>query len=90
MTTPNWSPAIFPPYMSLSLDENLSRKLAARLADVYPMSAHVVEFGLLGSRRPNPTRDAGQLRCEVVWITEFANDPELASSSRSLSEGETG
>ena len=35
--------------MKLLFDENLSRKLVDRLADLYPESAHVVEFGLLES-----------------------------------------
>lgn len=35
--------------MKLLLDENLSRKLVARLAELYPESAHVVEVGLLAS-----------------------------------------
>ena len=35
--------------MKLLLDENLSRKLVARLADLYPESAHVVSVGLLAT-----------------------------------------
>ena len=35
--------------MKLLFDENLSRKLVVRLAELYPESAHVVEFGLLES-----------------------------------------
>lgn len=35
--------------MKLLLDENLSRKLVVRLAELYPESAHVLEFGLLAS-----------------------------------------
>ena len=35
--------------MKLLFDENLSRKLVARLAELYPESAHVVEVGLLES-----------------------------------------
>lgn len=35
--------------MKLLLDENLSRKLSVRLAELYPGSAHVVEFHLLSS-----------------------------------------
>ena len=33
--------------MKLLLDENLSRKLVGRLAELYPASAHVVQFDLL-------------------------------------------
>jgi predicted nuclease of predicted toxin-antitoxin system len=33
--------------VKLLLDENLSRKLVARLAELYPESAHLVEFDLL-------------------------------------------
>ena len=35
--------------MKLLFDENLSRKLVVRLADLYPGSAHVVELDLLAS-----------------------------------------
>ena len=35
--------------MKLLFDENLSHKLGVRLAELYPESAHVVEFGLLES-----------------------------------------
>jgi predicted nuclease of predicted toxin-antitoxin system len=35
--------------VKLLLDENLSRKLVVRLAQLYPESAHVGEFGLLAS-----------------------------------------
>ena len=35
--------------MKLLLDENLSRKLVVRLAELYPESAHVAEVGLLTS-----------------------------------------
>ncbi len=34
---------------SLLFDENLSHKLPAKLADVYPGSAHVRQVGLLGA-----------------------------------------
>jgi predicted nuclease of predicted toxin-antitoxin system len=33
--------------VNLLFDENLSRKLVVRLADLYPGSAHVAELGLL-------------------------------------------
>jgi predicted nuclease of predicted toxin-antitoxin system len=35
--------------VKLLLDENLSRKLVTRLADLYPNSVHVAEAGLLES-----------------------------------------
>jgi len=35
--------------VKLLFDENLSRKLVARLAELYPESAHVAEAGLLES-----------------------------------------
>jgi predicted nuclease of predicted toxin-antitoxin system len=35
--------------VKLLFDENLSRKLVLRLAELYPDSAHVVEFDLLDS-----------------------------------------
>ena len=35
--------------MKLLFDENLSRKLVARLADLYPDSVHVAEASLLES-----------------------------------------
>jgi len=35
--------------LRLLFDENLSRKLVLRLADLYPGSAHVAEIGLLKS-----------------------------------------
>jgi len=35
--------------VKLLFDENLSRKLAVRLAQLYPESAHVAEVGLLAS-----------------------------------------
>ena len=34
--------------MKLLFDENLSRKLVARLAELYPDSLHVTDVGLLG------------------------------------------
>jgi predicted nuclease of predicted toxin-antitoxin system len=57
----------------LLFDENLSRKLVIRLAELYPDSAHVAEAGLLQS--PDPER---LLRREAIRITEFAADRELA------------
>ena len=35
--------------MKLLFDENLSRKLVQRLADLYPGSAHVISLGLMKS-----------------------------------------
>lgn len=35
--------------MKLLLDENLSRKLVSRLADLYPEMAHVADVGLISS-----------------------------------------
>jgi len=35
--------------VKLLLDENLSRKLVARLTELYPGAAHVAQFGLLAS-----------------------------------------
>jgi predicted nuclease of predicted toxin-antitoxin system len=35
--------------VKLLLDENLSRRLVVRLAELYPESAHVAEVGLLAS-----------------------------------------
>ena len=49
--------------MKLLFDENLSRKLVVRLAELYPESAHLVEVGLLAS----PDRD--------VW--EYAKTKEF-------------
>ena len=49
--------------MRLLFDENLSRKLVVRLADLYPGSAHVVDADLLES----PDRD--------IW--EFAKAREF-------------
>ena len=50
--------------MKLLFDENLSRKLVVRLAELYPESAHVVEFALLNS----PNRE--------IW--EFAKTRDFA------------
>jgi len=43
--------------VKLLFDENLSRKLVVRLAELYPDSAHVVEFDLLES----PDREIWEL-----------------------------
>ena len=59
MTTPNWNRMIFARSMNLPpgwvgawlwellFDENLSRKLFVRLAELYPESAHVAEVDLI-------------------------------------------
>ena len=60
--------------MKLLFDENLSRKLVVRLAELYPESAHVVEVDLLNS----PDRE--------IW--EFAKTRDFAIvSTDSASEG---
>ena len=51
--------------MKLLFDENLSRKLVARLAELYPESVHVAEVDLLES----PDRE--------IW--EFARPGTLSS-----------
>lgn len=38
--------------MKLLFDENLSFRLVAALADIYPQSAHVRDIGLLGGEDP--------------------------------------
>lgn len=48
--------------MKLLFDENLSRRLVARLASEFPDSAHVVEVGLTSARD------------EDVWHHAAAND----------------
>jgi predicted nuclease of predicted toxin-antitoxin system len=54
--------------MSLLFDENLSRKLASHLADLYPGSTHVRLVGLTGAEDPQ------------VW--EFAKQNGFAIVSR--------
>ena len=63
--------------MKLLFDENLSRKLVVRLADLYPNSAHVVDFDLLES----PDRDIWELaKIENFMIVSTDSDfYELAS-----------
>ena len=64
--------------MKLLFDENLSRNLVVRLAELYPESAHLVEVGLLASPDRDPTRDAEYvLRRDAIRITEFAADHEF-------------
>jgi predicted nuclease of predicted toxin-antitoxin system len=55
--------------VKLLFDENLSRKLVVRLAELYPESAHVVEVGLLAS----PDREIweyGKTRDFVIVSTD--------------------
>ena len=64
--------------MKLLFDENLSRKLVVRLAELYPASAHVVEFDLLES----PDReiwDLAKVRDFVIVSTD-ADFYELATT----------
>ena len=56
--------------MKLLFDENLSRKLVVRLAELYPDSAHDVDFDLLES----PDREIWELaksRDFVIVSTDF-------------------
>ena len=64
--------------MKLLFDENLSRKLVVRLADLYPNSAHVVDFDLLES----PDRDIWELaKIENFMIVSTDSDfYELATT----------
>lgn len=60
--------------MKLLLDENLSRKLVARLAALYPGAAHLSQFGLLAS----PDRE--------VWEFAKANDFVIVSTDSDFYE----
>ena len=60
---------------SLLFDENLSHKLPAKLADVYPGSAHVRHVGLLG---------AGD---ERVWEYALRNGLVIVSKDETSSSG---
>ena len=60
--------------MRLLFDENLSRKLVIRLAELYPESAHLVEFGLLAS----PDRD--------IWEYAKAKDFVIVSTDSDFYE----
>ena len=64
--------------MKLLFDENLSRKLVVRLAELYPGSAHVVEFDWLQS----PDRDIWELaKAENLVIVSTDSDfYELATT----------
>lgn len=64
--------------MKLLLDENLSRKLVFRLAELYPGSAHVSDFDLLACS----DRDVWNFarRNEFVIVTADADFYELATT----------
>ena len=65
--------------MKLLFDENLSRKLAARLSELYPGSAHVAEFDLL----ERPDREIWDFARErgFVIVTTDADFYELAAAA---------
>jgi predicted nuclease of predicted toxin-antitoxin system len=60
--------------VKLLFDENLSRKLVFRLAELFPNSAHVVEFDLLES----PDRD--------IWDLAKAEDFVIVSTDSDFYE----
>ncbi len=60
--------------MKLLFDENLSRKLVVRLADLYPDSIHVAQAGLLQS----PDRE--------IWEFAKAGDFVIVSTDTDLYE----
>ena len=64
--------------MKLLFDENLSRKLVVRLAELYPDSAHVIEFDLLES----PDREIWDLAKAkgFVIVTTDSDFYELATT----------
>ena len=64
--------------MKLLLDENLSRKLVVRLAELYPGSAHVESFALLA----RSDRDIWQFaqREGFIIVTADADFYELATT----------
>jgi predicted nuclease of predicted toxin-antitoxin system len=64
--------------VKLLFDENLSRKLVARLSELYPGSAHVVEFDLL----ERPDREIWDFAREggFVIVTTDADFYELAAA----------
>jgi predicted nuclease of predicted toxin-antitoxin system len=59
--------------VKLLFDESLSRKLVVRLAELYPDSAHVVEFDLLESRD------------REIWELAKAKDFVIVSTDSDLS-----
>jgi predicted nuclease of predicted toxin-antitoxin system len=60
--------------VKLLLDENLSRKLVVRLAELFPGAAHVAQFGLLAS----PDRE--------VWEFAKAENFVIVSTDADLYE----
>ena len=64
--------------MKLLFDENLSRKLVLRLAELYPESAHVAEFGLLNS----PDREIWEFAKAGNFVV--VSTPERPHFSRDL------
>jgi predicted nuclease of predicted toxin-antitoxin system len=64
--------------VKLLFDENLWRKLVARLSELYPGSAHVVEFDLLA----RPDREIWDFAREAsfVIVTTDADFYELAAA----------
>ncbi len=65
--------------MKLLFDENLSRKLAARLSELYPGSAHVAEFDLL--QRPDREIWDFARREGFVIVTTDSDFYELAAAT---------
>ena len=64
--------------MKLLFDENLSRKLVVRLAELYPDSAHVAEAGLLQS--PDPEIWEFAKAGNFVIVTTDSDFYELATT----------
>ena len=65
--------------MKLLFDENLSRKLVARLSELYPGSAHVAQFDLL-ERPDREIWDFAQTDGFII-VTTDADFYELAAAS---------
>ena len=64
--------------MKLLFDENLSRKLVARLSELYPGSSHVSEFDLL-ERPDREIWDFAQASGSII-VTADADFYELAAA----------
>ena len=64
--------------MKLLFDENLSRKLVPRLADLYPYSAHVAELDLL--HRPDSEVWEFARSADWVVVTADADFYELSTT----------
>jgi hypothetical protein len=60
--------------VKLLFDENLSRKLVVRLAELYPESAHVVDFDLIES----PDRDIWEFADRTAAKSLMASAPEAS------------